>query len=77
MTDLASQSQVLTLWLFLYPWIIPVYGFLGIKIKFYGTQRFITAFTSACHLSLSKLSVQVWGLLYESLITRYVFMVSC
>jgi hypothetical protein len=33
MTDLASQNQVLTLWLFLYPWIIPVYGFLGIKIK--------------------------------------------
>jgi len=31
MTDWASQSQVLTLWLFLYPWIIPVYGFLGIK----------------------------------------------
>jgi len=33
MTDFASENQVLNLGLFLYPWIIPVYGFLGIKIK--------------------------------------------
>jgi len=31
MTDLASQSQVLTLWLFLYPWIILHMDFLELK----------------------------------------------
>ena len=40
---------------------------------FYGTRRFITAFTSACHLSLSKVSVQVWGFLCKHFVTRYVF----
>ena len=45
---------------------------------FYGTQSFITAFTSACHLSLSWAhtsgSIQVWGTsLY--FITWYVFTV--
>jgi len=40
---------------------------------FYGTQKFITAFTSDRHLSLSKVSVQVRGLLYECFVTRYVF----
>jgi hypothetical protein len=40
---------------------------------FYGTRKFITVFTSARHLSLSKVSVQVRGLMYEWFVTRYVF----
>ena len=50
-------------------------------LPFYGTQSFITAFTSACHLSLSWAhtsgSIQVWGTrLY--FVTGYVFTVrSC
>ena len=44
----------------------------------YGTRRFITAFTSARHLSLSKVSAQVRDFLYECFVTRYVFTVrSC
>ena len=39
----------------------------------YGTERFITAFTSACHLSLSKVSDQVRVFLCECFVTRYVF----
>jgi len=39
---------------------------------FYGTWRFITVFTSACHLSLSKVSVRVWGFLCEHFVTRYI-----
>ena len=42
---------------------------------FYGTRRFITAFTSARHLSLSKLSVQVRGFLSEHFVTWYEFKV--
>jgi len=49
---------------------------------FYGTWRFITAFTNACHLSLSlgrtKVSAQVRGFLCEHFVTWYVFTVrSC
>jgi hypothetical protein len=46
---------------------------------FYVTRRFITAFTSARHLSLScRVSVQVRGFLYEHFVTIYVFtMRSC
>jgi len=42
---------------------------------FYGTRRFITAFTSARHLSLSwaKVSVQVRGLMFSYFITMCVF----
>jgi len=44
----------------------------------YGTQRFITAFTSARYLTLSKVSIQVQGLLCEHFVTRYIFKVrSC
>ena len=47
---------------------------------FYGTRRFITAVTSASHLSLSwaKVSVQVRGFQCEHFVTRYFFtMRSC
>ena len=39
---------------------------------FYGTRMFITAVTSARHLSHTKVSVQVRGFLYEHFVTRYV-----
>jgi hypothetical protein len=38
---------------------------------FYRTRRFITAFTSASHLSRTKISVQVRGFLCEYFVTRY------
>jgi hypothetical protein len=39
---------------------------------FCGNRRFITACASARHLSLSKVSVQVRGFLYECFVTRCV-----
>jgi len=41
---------------------------------FYGSQRFINAFTRTCHLSLSwaKISVRLRGFLCEHFVTRYV-----
>jgi hypothetical protein len=42
---------------------------------FYGTRRFITAFTSARHLYRTKISVQVRDFLCEYFVTSYVFTV--
>ena len=50
---------------------------LEIPPTFYGTWSFITGFTSTCHLSLPKVSVQVWVFLCEHFITRYVFTSCC
>jgi hypothetical protein len=49
-------------------------GFQLVKFPaLYANRRFITAFTSARHLSLTRVSAQVRGLLYECFVTRYVF----
>jgi len=52
--DLLAQPQNLTIWGRVLPEILTVAQLVNKFPAFYGTRRFITAFTSARHLSLSS-----------------------